>query len=240
MKVKDKVDEYNLKLQHAAPGEVVDFFANEFSGRVVFASSLGLEDQVITHIIAESKAEIGIFTLDTGRMFQETYSLLDRTREKYGIPITVYFPDGKAVEEMVNIHGANLFYESVEKRKLCCRLRKTEPAKRALDGKSAWICGLRRSQSVTREGLKLVEWDAENGMLKVNPLIDWSLEQTWDFVRKHNIPYNPLHDRGFPSIGCMPCTRAVQAGDDPRSGRWWWENPDKKECGLHNHGGENT
>jgi phosphoadenosine phosphosulfate reductase len=234
--MKEKVAKYNTRLAEAQPWEVIAFVAKEFQGKVCFASSLGLEDQVITHMIAQSGIKMKIFTLDTGRMFQETYSLLDRTRERYNIKISIYFPDKVKIEGMVNEFGANLFYESVAKRQLCCRLRKMEPSKRALSGMSAWICGLRRSQSITREELNVVEWDAENGLFKVNPLINWSLEQVWEYIRKNDIPYNPLHDKGFPSIGCLPCTRAVKSGEDLRGGRWWWEDPDKKECGLHTNG----
>jgi phosphoadenosine phosphosulfate reductase len=234
----DKVKDYNRKLHQASAEEIIAFCADEFSGKICFSSSLGLEDQVITHMIAAAGLNIPIFTLDTGRMFQETYSLIDRTRERYKTDISIYFPNAGEIEDMVSRHGMNLFYESVEKRQLCCRLRKIEPLKRPLAGMDAWICGLRRSQSVTRQEVDAVVWDDENGLVKVNPLINWEIEAVWEYIKKHNVPYNPLHDKGFPSIGCLPCTRAVQAGDDIRSGRWWWEDPDKKECGLHGSNGQ--
>ena len=145
----------------------------------------------------------------------------------------VFFPDHQKIEAMVNSKGINLFYESVENRKLCCNLRKIEPLKRAFDGLKVWICGLRREQSVTRNTMQKVEWDEANGLIKLNPLIDWSETDVWNFIQSNKIPYNPLHDKGFPSIGCLPCTRAIIPGEDIRAGRWWWENPETKECGLH-------
>jgi phosphoadenosine phosphosulfate reductase len=233
-----RIPEILAQLEGLSPQDCLKTMAELFPGKIKFGSSLGLEDQVITHMIATEKINIGIFTLDTGRMFQETYSLIDRTRERYKIPIEVIFPDSRDVEQMVNEHGANLFYESVKKRLLCCRIRKTEPSQRVLKWLDAWVTGIRRSQAVTRTNLSLLEWDDEHCLIKVNPLINWELDQVWEYVRANNIPYNPLHDKGFPSVGCLPCTRAVKAGEDVRSGRWWWENPDKKECGLH--GGENV
>jgi phosphoadenosine phosphosulfate reductase len=231
--MKEKIAEYNSQLQQASATEVLQWAAREFAGKMCFASSLGLEDQAITHMIATLNLPIPIFTLDTGRMFQETYSTMERTRERYGIDISIYFPDYQEVEQMVVQHGPNLFYESVEKRKLCCTVRKTNPVKRALQGMDAWITGMRRSQSVTREELDMVMWDGENEMIKINPLVNWTLEELKKYIFDNNIPYNPLHDKGFPSIGCLPCTRAVPYGHDIREGRWWWEDPDKKECGLH-------
>jgi phosphoadenosine phosphosulfate reductase len=235
--MKERIKEYNRILKSSAAEEIITFFAKEFPGKICFSSSLGLEDQVITHLIVSSGPGIPIFTLDTGRMFQETYSLIDRTRERYKIDIKVYFPDSDDIEAMVAHYGMNLFYESVENRILCCRLRKIEPAKRALNGMSAWLCGLRRSQSVTRQEKNTAEWDEENGLIKINPLINWELDDVWDYIKKNDVPYNPLHDKGFPSIGCFPCTRAVKPGEDIRSGRWWWEDTDKKECGLHSNNG---
>jgi phosphoadenosine phosphosulfate reductase len=231
--MKERIKEYNERLKDASPEEILSWAASEFSDKLTFASSLGYEDQAITHMIATAKLNIPIFTLDTGRMFQETYSTMERTRERYGLNIEVFFPDYHEVEEMVTEHGPNLFYESIEFRKLCCRVRKTEPVKRALAGKAAWITGLRRTQSVTREELDVVMWDEENQLFKISPLAAWELQPLKDYISKFNIPYNPLHDKGFPSIGCLPCTRAVPEGGDVREGRWWWEDPDKKECGLH-------
>jgi phosphoadenosine phosphosulfate reductase len=204
-----------------------------FGNKITFATSLGAEDQVITYMISKIDKSANIITLDTGRVFPETYDLLHRTVNRYGINIKSYYPDTTQVEEMVNTKGINLFYESIENRKSCCHVRKIVPLRRALKGMDAWITGLRREQSVTRTDLKIVEWDAANGLIKINPLLEWSEEQVWDFIKTNNIPYNKLHDQGFPSIGCQPCTRAIEKGEDLRAGRWWWEMPDSKECGLH-------
>jgi phosphoadenosine phosphosulfate reductase len=227
------ISELNEKLKNQPADEVLRFFIREFKGRIGFSTSLGAEDQVITKIITDIDNGVNIFTLDTGRMFPETYDLLEITRQRYKVQIKVFFPDRNAVEEMVNHKGINLFYESIENRKLCCHIRKIEPLSRALENIDVWISGLRREQSVTREDLALVEWDNALQKIKLNPLIDWKSEDLWEYIRQHNIPYNPLHDKGFPSIGCQPCTRAIDPGEDIRAGRWWWENPDMKECGLH-------
>jgi phosphoadenosine phosphosulfate reductase len=184
-------------------------------------------------MIASLKLPIRIFTLDTGRLFPETYDLIDRTSAKYGISIEICFPDYRQVEKMVSEKGINLFYESIDNRKLCCGIRKSEPLARALNGCSAWITGLRKQQSVTRHNMQTAEWDELHGLIKINPLIVWSEAEVKEYVAKHKIPYNTLHDKGFPSIGCQPCTRAVAPGEDIRAGRWWWEQPDQKECGLH-------
>jgi len=204
-----------------------------FGNKITFATSLGAEDQVITFLISKTAKSANIITLDTGRVFPETYDLLHRTANRYGIAIKSFYPDTTQVEEMVNSKGINLFYESIENRKLCCHVRKIVPLRRALQGNDAWITGLRREQSVTRTDLKIVEWDASNGLIKINPLLEWSEAQVWDFIKSNDIPYNKLHDQGFPSIGCQPCTRAIEKGEDLRAGRWWWEMPDSKECGLH-------
>lgn len=227
------ISELNEKLKDQPADEVLRYFIREFKGKLGFSTSLGIEDQVITHMIAGIDPGIYIFTLDTGRMFPETYDLLELTKQRYNIQIKVFFPERKAVEEMVNRKGINLFYESIENRKLCCHIRKIEPMSRALKDVDVWINGLRREQSVTREDLALVEWDNTLQKIKLNPLIDWKSENLWEYVRQNNIPYNPLHDKGFPSIGCQPCTRAIEPGEDIRAGRWWWENPEMKECGLH-------
>lgn len=213
--------------------ETLRWFLSDYGGNIVFSTGLGMEDQVITHMIAEINPKTKIFTLDTGRLFQETYDLLDLTNKKYNINIEVFFPDTEKVELMVKDKGINLFYESFENRKFCCHIRKIEPLHRALKNRDAWICGLRNEQSSSRQNTKVVEWDEQNGLLKINPLIHWSEAEVWDFIRQHNIPYNKLHDKGFPSIGCSPCTRAIKPGEDSRSGRWWWEMDGKKECGLH-------
>jgi phosphoadenosine phosphosulfate reductase len=216
--------------------QIIALAHKEFDGKLTFASSLGEEDQVITDMIAKAAPQIGIFTLDTGRLHQETYDLWAKTQKRYKqVSFKVYFPDARGVEEMVASKGINLFYESIENRKLCCGIRKVEPLKRALKGADAWITGLRRAQSVTRSDAKAFEWDEANKKIKVNPLIDWSLEQVREYIKRHNIDVNPLHAKGFVSIGCAPCTRAIKPGEDIRAGRWWWETPESKECGLHNN-----
>lgn len=223
----------NSELADKQPEEVLRYFMENFPGQVALGSSLSYEDQTLTHIMVGTGLPVRIFTLDTGRLFPETYRLIERTNEKYKIKIEVYFPDHKEVEKMVGEHGVNLFYNSVELRHECCRVRKLEPLHRALEGVAVWVCGLRRSQSVTRTDMQLVEYDKADGLLKVNPLIAWSEEQLLEYVKANSVPFNPLHRQGYPSIGCQPCTRAVEPGEDVRSGRWWWENPNHRECGLH-------
>lgn len=205
-----------------------------FGRRAALSSSLSFEDQTVTQLmVVTDKEHTRVFTLDTGRQFQENYELIDRTEMTYGIRIEVFFPDFRKVQEMVRAHGINLFYDSIELRHLCCNVRKIEPLKRALEGVEVWITGLRRSQSVTRANMQMVEYDADDDVLKLNPLVLWSEQDVKEYVRANAIPYNKLHDQGFPSIGCQPCTRAVRPGEDVRAGRWWWEDPDKRECGLH-------
>ena len=216
-----------------SPQEIIAWFIDKFQEKIAFSNSMGAEDQVITDMISKSGKKTTIFTLDTGRVFPETYDLIDRTNKRYGIKIKVYFPEAASVEKMVNEKGVNLFFESIENRKECCHIRKIEPLIRAFRGLDVWICGLRREQSVTRTDIELIEWDENNGLIKLNPLVDWSEEQLWDYIKNNNVPYNKLHDMGFPSIGCQPCTRAIEKDEDVRAGRWWWEDPDSKECGLH-------
>jgi phosphoadenosine phosphosulfate reductase len=227
------INELNERFNDASVEEVLTYLSNEFGSKLAFSSSLGLEDQVLTYYLHDIKSTAKIFTLDTGRLFPETLDLLEKTNNRYDINIEVYFPDHAQVEEMVNTKGINLFYESIENRKLCCHIRKIVPMKRALEGIDIWITGLRSEQSVTRQGLLMVSWDNNFGLIKVNPLINWTEEKVWEIIRENDIPYNPLHDQGFPSIGCLPCTRAIEPGEDIRSGRWWWEQPEHKECGLH-------
>lgn len=229
----DTAAQLNERIKNKSTLEILQFVSHEFGGKIKFASSMGLEDQVITHILAAHKIPVEIFTLDTGRMFYETYELIDKTQARYKMQIKIYFPDAGEVEEMVNSKGINLFYQSIENRKQCCGIRKIKPLKRALKGIDAWITGLRKEQSPTRKDMQIIEWDESNSLIKVNPLLYWTEKQTRDFITEHKIPYNTLHDKGFPSIGCQPCTRAVVQGEDIRSGRWWWENPETKECGLH-------
>ncbi|KAF3997713.1 phosphoadenylyl-sulfate reductase [Glaciimonas immobilis] len=199
----------------------------------VFASSLAAEDMVLTDLILRSKLDIGIFTLETGRLHAETLGMLDRIKEAYDYDVTPFRPQPEAVANYVEQNGLNAFYDSVEMRKECCRIRKIEPLNRALSGKKSWVTGQRRAQSQTRAELHVQEQDEAHAMTKFNPLADWSEEDVWEYIRSNNVPYNPLHDKGYPSIGCEPCTRAIQPGEDVRAGRWWWENPDSKECGLH-------
>ncbi|MFA5047237.1 MAG: phosphoadenylyl-sulfate reductase [Paludibacter sp.] len=217
-----------------SPEELLSYFLKDYKGKIALSSSLSIEDQVLTDLVAKIDKQTRIFTLDTGRLFPETYSLIDSTNKKYGINIEVFFPDHNRVEEMVKTNGINLFYDSIDKRKQCCQVRKLEPLKRAFEGLEVWICGLRQEQSVTRLGVKEVEWDEANGIIKINPLVRWLEKDVWDYIKTNNVPYNELHDKGFPSIGCQPCTRAIKPGEDLRAGRWWWEEPEHKECGLHN------
>lgn len=231
--MKEQVDLFNKQLEHADAGQILKAAFESFGQKVAFASSLGLEDQVITHLIAEHCPDMRIFTLDTGRLFPETYDLIDKTSARYKRKIEIFFPDTASVETMVKDKGINLFYDSIENRKLCCSIRKTKPLQRALKENEAWVTGLRRSQAVTRKDLQIVEWDQLNNVLKFNPLIDWSEKMVKEYIAKHKIPYNSLHDKGFPSIGCQPCTRAIEPNEDIRAGRWWWELPEQKECGLH-------
>jgi phosphoadenosine phosphosulfate reductase len=227
------INALNEKFKNESPENVLQYFLKTYASKIALASSMGAEDQVLTHMIANIDAGCNIFTLDTGRVFPETYSTIERTNTQYGIRISIYFPNTDAVEEMVNIKGVNLFYESIENRKQCCAVRKIEPLHRAFNGLEVWISGLRREQAITREEMQMIEWDESNQLIKINPLINWTEKEVWKFIRKNGIPYNKLHDNGFPSIGCQPCTRAIQPGEDVRAGRWWWENPETKECGLH-------
>ena len=213
--------------------EIINLVQQKYGSKTVFSTSFGIEDQVITHLIAKSGKDISLFTLETGRLFPETYYVWNRTLETYKLPIKAYYPDSKAVETMVTQKGPSSFYESVENRKECCYIRKIEPLHRAIQGFEIWITGIRAEQSANREGMENVEWDAANNIIKIHPLFDWTLQEVEDFLKENSIPYNPLHDKGFPSIGCQPCTRAIREGEDFRAGRWWWEDQSKKECGLH-------
>jgi len=229
----EEIEQLNQKFRNSAPEEVLKFFLEKYQQKIALASSLGLEDQVLTAMIAKIKADARIFTIDTGRLFPECYQLIDRTNDKYDIKIEVYSPEHTGVEKYVKEHGINAFYQSIELRKACCHCRKLEPLKRALSTLDVWICGLRASQAVTRTGVQVVEWDQNNNLIKINPLASWQEEDVWNYIKKNKVPYNKLHDQGFPSIGCQPCTRAIEKGEDIRAGRWWWEDPEHKECGLH-------
>ncbi len=235
MDLKSHIEGLKSKTKGHSAEDIIRASAHEFGDRINFASSLGEEDQVITDMIAKVAPKIQVFTLDTGRLFQETYELIAKTQKRYDLNFKVYYPDTEAVEDMVENHGINLFYESVANRKLCCGIRKVEPLGRALKNVDAWICGLRRSQSVTRSTLEAFEWDEQNQKIKISPLADWNLDQVHEYIKKHKIDVNPLHAQGFISIGCASCTRAVKPGEDIRAGRWWWETPEQKECGLHNN-----
>lgn len=207
---------------------------NTFPDRITFSTSFSYEDQVITDFISKS-APVAIFTLDTGRLFPETYSTWTRTLERYKLPIKAFYPDKKQLQSFVTNYGPNAFYESVELRQKCCYIRKVVPLKKALEGKAVWITGLRSQHSANRNDMQLLEWDEANQIIKYNPLLHWTTEEVRQYIDQHNIPYNSLHDKGFVSIGCAPCTRAIRPGEDFRAGRWWWEDASKKECGLHVH-----
>ena len=215
------------------PIKALALLAGKFPEQIVFSTCFGWEDKVITHMIFTNNLPIRIFTLETGRLFPETYYVWNRTMEMYGKPIHAYYPNAELLEAMVNAKGPSSFYESVENRKECCGIRKVEPLKRALAGNKLWVTGIRAEQSANRQFMHNMEWDEQNNLIKFHPIYDWTLEQVKEYIRIHNVPYNTLHDRGFPSIGCQPCTRAVQPGEDFRAGRWWWEDQSNKECGLH-------
>ena len=223
----------NEQLKDKPAEEIVRWAADTFAPEIKLASSFGGEDVVLIDMISKVAPEIEVFTLDTGRLHDETYEIMERVRSRYGIEIETMFPDQEAVERLVREKGFYSFRESVENRRECCGIRKVEPLRRALAGMKAWMTGLRQDQAVTRADIGAVEWDEANGLAKVNPLVEWTNEQVWEYIRAHNLPYNRLHDQGFPSIGCAPCTRAIKPGEDVRAGRWWWELPENKECGLH-------
>jgi len=222
-------------LEHSSAESVLEWALEKFSPKVALACSFQAEESVLIDMMHRQRgADFRIFTLDTGRLNQETYDCMDSIRDRYGISVEVYFPDAGKVEDMVRAQGLNLFYQSIERRKLCCAVRKVEPLNRALKNLSAWMTGLRREQAVTRAVVGKVEVDNDHGaILKINPLADWSHDEVWEYIRERNVPFNWLHTQGYPSIGCAPSTRAVKPGDELRAGRWWWESPETKECGLH-------
>lgn len=233
--MKARFEEVKSALEKLSPEDGLAWISKEFSGLSKFSSALGLEDQIITDWIGRQKLAISIFTLDTGRLFQETYDLLDLTQKKYGIRFQLLFPDNKKVEELVYQKGINSFYDSVGNRKECCRLRKVEPLNRALQDVAIWITGIRADQSANRQQMQMVEWDENYQLIKYNPLLNWTTGQVNTYVEVNKIPVNSLHKKGFASIGCAPCTRALFPGESERAGRWWWENS-AKECGLHQIG----
>jgi phosphoadenosine phosphosulfate reductase len=214
--------------------EILDWSSNEYPGRIALASSFGLEDMVLIDMISKLTQPISIFSLDTGRLHEETYTLMDRVRSRYDLEIITYFPESSSVEKLLREKGFLSFRESLENRKECCRIRKVDPLNRALKELSAWVTGLRKDQNVTRNDIQAVEEDKDHPpLVKINPLKDWTSGDIEEYILKNNVPTNPLHKQNYPSIGCAPCTRSVEPGEDPRSGRWWWENPEHKECGLH-------
>ena len=223
----------NEKFAKASPQEVLEWALGRFGDRLALAWS-GAEDVAVVDMMHRIDPKCRVFTLDTGRLNPETHDVMQAVRKKYGIDLEILFPDREEVEKMVRGKGINLFYDSLENRKKCCSVRKVNPLNRILGTLDGWVTGLRRSQSVTRGAVNKIERDdSHGGIVKVNPLADWTTEQTFDYIREHDVPKNALHDRGYPSIGCAPCTRAVKPGEDERSGRWWWEEPEVKECGLH-------
>lgn len=230
---KEQFDEIVSSTAGLSAESLLTWAVQRFGSRVAFASSLGAEDQVLTDLISCVVPSMRIFTIDTGRLPEETYDLLEQTHTRYGLSIEVLFPDPADIEPMVRRRGPNLFHRSSEDRKLCCHVRKVKPLERRLAGLEAWVTGLRRQQAVTRSDLQAVQWDEAHQLIKLNPLVEWTEDQIWDYIRSRNVPYSRLHDRGYPSIGCAPCTRAVAPGEDVRAGRWWWEQPEHKECGLH-------
>ena len=227
------INDLNQKFQNSEAQEIIEYFIKEYGRDAALSSSLGAEDQVLTDMILKADNNANIFTLDTGRLHPQTYDVMDATNLKYGVKLNVFFPLNEKVEELYQKQGINGHFESIENRKYCCNIRKIEPLKRALKPLKVWITGLRAAQSVTRIDMPVVEYDDNFKVIKVNPLINWNEDDVWEYIKINNVPYNKLHDQGYPSIGCAPCTRPVKAGEDIRAGRWWWENPEHKECGLH-------
>lgn len=221
-----------LQLKIDAAKQLLEQIAADYSPAVL-ATSYGAEDMVLMDLIAKFAPTIGIFTLDTGRLPKETYDLMQQVKQHYQLEVDVFYPEALSLEHFVTLNGPNAFYDSVELRKQCCGIRKVAPLNRALTGKKAWLTGMRRSQSVTRNELPVSEWDADHGLQKFSPLTDWSNGEVWKYIRAFDVPFNELHNQGYASIGCAPCTRAITPGEDIRAGRWWWENPETKECGLH-------
>ena len=231
--MKKIIEELNSKFKDSNAQEVLKYLLSDKTKNTALSSSFGAEDQVLSDMMLNIDKDANIFTLDTGRLPYETYSVMDETNLKYGIKVNVFFPKNENVEELYQKQGINGFYESIEKRKACCFARKIEPLQRALKSVDVWITGLRASQSITREEMQMFEYDEGNDVIKVSPIISWDEDDVWNYIKENKVPYNKLHDQGFPSIGCAPCTRAVKEGEDIRAGRWWWENPEHKECGLH-------
>lgn len=228
-----KINELNQKLQNLEASQIIEYFIKQYGQKAALSSSLGAEDQVLTDMILKIDKSANIFTLDTGRLHNETYEVMDATNLKYGVKLNVFFPLHEEVEKLYQNQGINGHFESIQNRKACCNIRKMQPLKRALKPLKVWITGLRAAQSVTRVETPVVQYDENFDVIKVNPLIHWSQKDVWEYIKENSVPYNKLHDQGFPSIGCAPCTKAIKKGEDIRAGRWWWENPEHKECGLH-------
>ncbi|WP_084593315.1 phosphoadenylyl-sulfate reductase [Halarcobacter anaerophilus] len=228
-----EIKKLNEKFANKKADEILEYFLKEYGREAAISSSLGAEDQVLTDIALKIDKKANIFTLDTGRLHPQTYDVMDATNLKYGIKIKIFFPKNEEIEKLYKTQGVNGHFESIENRKRCCNIRKMEPLKRALKPLKVWITGLRAAQSVTRVDTPIIEWDENFEVIKVNPLINWSEDDVWNYIKTNSVPYNKLHDEGYPSIGCAPCTRAIKKGEDIRAGRWWWENPEHKECGLH-------
>lgn len=230
----EEVKRLNDEFEESSPREVLEWASRNLGSGVALATSFQLQGMALLDMLVRTDPRARIFTLDTGRLPSQTYELMDRVRDRYGVNVEVLFPDKAEVEEMVARHGVNLFYKSVENRRLCCQVRKTNPLNGFLRTLDAWISSIRADQTEQRAGARKFEIDYLHGrMLKINPILDWTIERVWDYVRENDVPYNELHDMGYPSIGCAPCTRAVKEGDDPRAGRWWWERGSDKECGIH-------
>jgi len=229
----EEIVRLSRELEKITVNEGLQLLADLFPGGLVFSTSFGLEDQVLLDLIATERLPVHVFTLDTGRLFPETYSLWSRSLERYKLPIKAYYPDASKLGNFISQKGPNNFYESIENRKACCAIRKMEPLERALKGYKIWVTGIRASQSANRQDFPVLEWDERHHLLKFHPLLNWNDEEVRGYIDQNQVPYNVLYDKGFPSIGCAPCTRAVQPGNDPRSGRWWWEETGKRECGLH-------
>ncbi len=230
---KQEIERLIRELEKLDSGEGLALLADLFPGEAVFSTSFGKEDQVILNQIYRKKLDIEVFTLDTGRLFPETYALWSRSLERFKVPIKAYYPSADLIGKYVEQNGPNGFYQSKEQRLECCFIRKVEPLQRALKGKKLWVTGIRAQQSANRENFFMLEWDEKYSLLKYHPLLHWTEKQVDDHIQEYHVPYNSLHDKGFPSIGCAPCTRSVADGEDPRSGRWWWEQTNKRECGLH-------
>ncbi len=232
-----KIDQEQKKIinEFKTPQSVLSWVISAFSvNNIAFASSLGAEDQVLTDMLSKIVPKLNIFTIDTGALYPESYDLIKKTEKKYNFKYEILKPEKKAVDQIITEHGDELYLKNLELRKLCCKTRKIEPLKKKLKKLDVWICGLRTEQSITRNSIEKVAWDSTFKLIKVNPLAEWTEEQVWKYIKENNVPYHSLHDKGYPSIGCAPCTRAIEPGEDVRAGRWWWENPIHKECGLHN------